>query len=96
MRSRKQYVVILLLGGLLLTTGVWALAQSSADYDLSWHVIAGGGGVSQSASFRVDGTVGQAVSGPPHSAANGFVVQSGYWSFAGSRPLYLPFFAGEG
>ncbi len=53
------------------------LAQTSADHDLSWHVIAGGGQLSASADYRVEGTTGQSVAGPSGSA--GFRLSSGLW-----------------
>jgi len=52
------------------------LAQVSANYDLSWHVIGGGGGQSSSAGHTLMGTVGQplvgAVSSGSHALCSGF------------------------
>ena len=76
-------ILILLLGGV----AVWA--QTSANYDLSWHVVGGGGGVSSSASYSVNGTAGQSAASPRQAAGSNFVVNSGYWH--GDTLIYLPF-----
>ena len=61
---------------LLLTTGVFVMAQSSASFDLSWYVIGNGGGRSSSSSYSVDGTIGQSVIGDSSSASyKGFSVK---------------------
>ena len=75
-------LLILLIGGV----AVWA--QTSANYDLSWHVVGSGGGISSSASYSVNGTAGQSVASPALSGSNTFTVSSGYW-YSGSS-LYLP------
>ena len=55
-----------------------ALAQSGNGYDLTWNVIAGGGGTSTSANgvYSLSGTIGQAdagtLSGPPYTLNGGF------------------------
>ena len=83
-------VIVLLLS---LTTGAVALAQTSAGFNLEWNVIGGGGGESSSAGYRVQGTLGQAVAGPPISASADFSVGSGYWYGAmgpAVSTIYLP------
>ena len=65
------------LTALALLSGRAGLAQTSADYDLSWHVIAGGGGTSASPGYRVEGTTGQSAAGPSGSAD--FRLSSGFW-----------------
>nr|MBC7244184.1 hypothetical protein [Chloroflexota bacterium] len=66
---------------------------SMADFDLSWHVIAGGGGQSVSSSYIVSGTVGQAHTGA--LAGGPYTLSGGFWSggvgvaVAGYR-VYLP------
>ncbi|MGQ9517945.1 MAG: hypothetical protein ACUVWB_10565 [Anaerolineae bacterium] len=69
-------------------TVAWALA----DFDLNWHVIAGGGGQATSAGFRIAGTVGQPAVGAMSSA--GFQLGSGFWFEGGAEPTlfkrYLP------
>ncbi len=83
-------VIVLLLS---LTIGAVALAQTSAGFNLEWNVIGGGGGESSSASYRVQGTIGQAVAGPPISTSADFRVGSGYWYGAmgpAVSTIYLP------
>ncbi|MBU1879808.1 MAG: hypothetical protein KJ734_12720, partial [Chloroflexi bacterium] len=59
----------ILLGGLavllavLLLAGT-AMAQTSTSFDLSWYVLAGGGERAASASYALDGTLGQWAAGP--------------------------------
>jgi hypothetical protein len=54
------------------------LAQTSAHYDLSWHVLSGGGRQGMaSGSHTVRGTLGQLAIGPATSGQTS--VGSGYW-----------------
>lgn len=57
--NRRQLLMVItgLLIAPLLAAG--ALAGSPTDFDLWWHVIAGGGGHSSSADHALDGSVGQ-------------------------------------
>jgi hypothetical protein len=94
-KSMKRFIAFLLGAALLITTGM-ALMQSSSSYDLSRHVIAGGG-QSSSSSYTLQGTAGQALAGPPASASSRFELESGFWAgFSGvlsdpaSQDLYLP------
>jgi hypothetical protein len=71
------------------------LAQVSAIYDLSWHVIAGGGGKMESAQYKFLGTVGQSATG--QASSSGHTLCSGFWCRDGSAaetpedyPVYLP------
>ena len=64
-------------------------AQSNAIYDLSHNVIAGGGGKSSSALYKLEGTIGQAVAGTISSGTNASTngqhkLRGGFWS---SEPL---------
>lgn len=52
-------------------------------------VIAGGGERSASASYRVAGTIGQGLAGPPEAAAARFRMQGGFWSATGVAPEEL-------
>lgn len=75
----------------LFATGT--VAWAPADFDLNWHVIAGGGGQAASAGFQIAGTVGQPVVGAMSSA--GFQLGSGFWFEGGAEPTlfkhyYLP------
>jgi hypothetical protein len=91
----KRIAIIVAGLALLVTAGV-ALMQSSENFALPWHVIAGGGQRSLSPGFQVVGTAGQAIASPPGSAGASFRVGSGYWAgIHGSFPpfdhwIYLP------
>jgi hypothetical protein len=63
-----------LLAGLALAAVVWA--QTSPNYDLSWHVVAGGGSRTASSGHVVQSTVGQFAIGPGTST---HTVGAGYW-----------------
>lgn len=64
---RSAWLLLLLLPGLVLTVTV--LAQVSANYDLSWHLLSGGGGNRSSANYRVDDALGQWVGGASSGAS---------------------------
>jgi hypothetical protein len=65
-----------------------ALAQTSTTFDLSWHVLAGGGGRADSTHYAVNGTIGQAAVGFSDSTSYG--LQSGYWQNWPDYHIYLP------
>lgn len=83
-------VVCLLCLLLALAIGAVVLAQSSASFNLDWNVVGSGGGESTSAGYRVNGTIGQSMAGPPPAGGGAFAVTSGYWVFDARRTLYLP------
>ena len=74
-------LVILLLAGV-------ALAQASASFDLSWYVLASGGGRTDSTHYAMNGTLGQAAVGFSDSSSYG--KQSGYWQNWPDYTTYLP------
>ena len=85
----KRKIIPLAILCLSLTVAVSALAQVSANYDLSWHVIAGGGGRMASSGHTLVGTAGQPLTGPMLSS--GYTLCSGFWcSGAVSYRVYLP------
>lgn len=88
MKRHPRIAVAALLVLLLFIVGIGVLAQTSVDFNLEWHVLAGGGGPSASADYVVNGTVGQSLAGPPQSGNSAFVVNSGYWQE--SLTVYLP------
>ena len=75
---------------LLLAAGALVLAQSSADFNLEWHVIGNSGGASGSASYEVRGTIGQSLVSPVVSNSAGYAMSSGYWFSGGGQNVYLP------
>jgi len=69
-------VVLVVLGCLGLAAP--ALAQVSSNYDLSWHVIAGGGEQMNSTGRTMVGTIGQPLVGAM-AAGGGHSLCSGFW-----------------
>jgi hypothetical protein len=93
MNQKKQRTLILAVTMLLLLAlSTTVLAQTSAGFNLEWHVIGGGGNESSSVDYRVQGTIGQSVTSPPTATSVGFVVTSGYWfgGAPGGTRVYLP------
>ncbi len=92
--SRKWQVArgkaLFILAACLLLVAVPALAQVSASYDLSWHVVAGGGGRMASAGHTLQGTVGQPVTGV--MLGSGYTLCSGFecGGAAVQYRIYLP------
>ena len=86
---RTKYETILVLIACLLAVAGPVLAQSPANYDLSWHVVAGGGGRLEGTSYTLMGTVGQADAGV--LAGNNYRLKGGFWP-GGSQiyRVYLP------
>ncbi len=80
-----------LLCGLLLAGAV--MAMESANYAINWDVVGNGGRPSTSASFALDGTIGQGVVGS--SANTSYGLCGGYWWCGGetaynNNKVYLP------
>ncbi len=66
-----------------------AAAQSGGGYDLSWSVIAGGGGSSSGVSYALAGTIGQTDAGALSGAT--FTLAGGFWAGGSSGyRVYLP------
>ena len=85
----KRKFILALAICLLLAAGIPALAQVSANHDLSWHMIGGGGGQSASAGHKLQGTVGQPLTGGMTSS--GHTLCSGFWcNNAVEYRVYLP------
>jgi hypothetical protein len=71
---KKQIVLILV--GLICLTGI-AYAGVSANYNLSWHVLSGGGGGQMdSATYALSSTVGQIIGS---SESSNYRLGAGYW-----------------
>ena len=71
---RISPIFLSLTAGLLLGPVVAARAQT---YDLSWNVIAGGGGTSTGSNYSVSGTIGQAAAG--HLSGGSYTIDGGFW-----------------
>jgi hypothetical protein len=67
-------------------------AQTGATYDLSHHVIAGGGEKSTSALYKLEGTIGQTSAGTVSSevtaspGASQYSLRGGFWAFESLAP----------
>jgi len=91
MKQNRFAIFVTLLAFLLVfTIGAAVLAQSSANFDISWHVIGNGGGEASSASYQVNGTIGQGVTSQPSADSANFTVNSGYWAVGAGTAIYLP------
>jgi len=78
MKKPLVITAALLLIAMVVTLGT-ALGQTSANYNLEWHVIGGGGQPIDSFSYIVNSTVGQGAASPPYSFSGRHVVSGGYW-----------------
>jgi hypothetical protein len=95
--TRTYRIVVVLTVALIAGAGIAVMlhavvpaeAQTSASYNLEWHVVMGGGGPIGSASFAVNSTVGQGLASPPYSASASYRVSAGYWLPAKHR-VFLP------
>jgi hypothetical protein len=90
--------IAILVTCLALALALPVLAQVSANYpgerdassDLSWHVIAGGGGRMESVGHTMLGTAGQPLVGTMMTSS-GHTLCSGFWcSGGGQYRVYLP------
>lgn len=88
--KKNHFAVLLLLMILLFVVGTVVVAQSSANFDLSWNVIGNGGGEANSARYAVSGTVGQGVVGQTAVNSANFSLNSGYWTAGSTMQIYLP------
>jgi len=76
MTSKKTLVRLLSLVILLGSAGV-VLAQVSTNFDLSWHLLSGGGGSRTSPDYQVDDALGQWAEAPSSSA--NYQIAPGFW-----------------
>jgi hypothetical protein len=75
--AAERSIAALLTTILVLSPAVFA--QSGGQYSITQSVIAGGGGKSDSGTFSVTGTIGQAAAGGEHDGPP-FSHQSGFWT----------------
>jgi hypothetical protein len=78
MKKRYTFAVTAAVIGVFLISIV---ASSQGVFDINWHTIDGGGGVSKGSTYSVHGTVGQPEAQPGISASSGvtYTVNSGFW-----------------
>ncbi len=55
-----------------------ASAQSGGGYELTWNVMANGGGLSVGGSYALDGTIGQGGAGAPSGGV--YTLAGGFWT----------------
>lgn len=77
MQTKIAFLLVLV----IVTAGV-VQAQTSTTYDLTWHVIGGGGAPISSANYAVNSTAGQGSASPPTAASTSYIVTGGYWRCA--------------
>ena len=94
LRQAKLAASVVILAGFLLlalasAAASAAFAQTSSNYDLSWHVVGGGVGQMEGPNHSLQGTLGQPAAGVMSS--NRHTLCSGFWcaGTAGFR-IYLP------
>jgi len=76
--DHKQVALAALLVLLLSLTAVMVVAaQSGEGFDLSWNVVGGGGGYSQTSGYELSSTVGQTAVG--ESQGSGVEMHHGFW-----------------
>ncbi len=87
----KRTILLLLL--ILLLLGAPALAQISAQYDLSRHILSGGGGSRRSPAYQIDDALGQWANGS--SSSPKAQIDPGFWpahqaAEAAKEGIYIP------
>lgn len=82
--NRQQLLIVTASLAALWLLASGALAASLAEFDLGWHVIAGGGGRSSSADYAMHGSVGQPSVGGLASAD--YRLSGGFWTCIGAQP----------
>jgi hypothetical protein len=91
MQAKRGLIWLAILVGTLVLTGV-VLAQVSTNFDVSWHLLSGGGGFRGSANYQVSDSLGQWVGGSASSV--GYQIESGFWYgtaiLEGGLQIYLP------
>ncbi len=88
MKPKQIFMVLALIALLFALVAGAVLAQTSASYNLEWHVIGGGGEPVTSANYTVNSTAGQGSASPPYSVSSSYAVSGGYWFGDGITILY--------
>ena len=93
--NRKTIWILWML--MVVTAVAPVLAQVSAHFDLTWHVLSGGGGMRQSHHYQIDDVLGQ-WSGADISTSAHYRIDPGFWHVGVElelNRLYLPMAAGS-
>lgn len=89
MKLKRTIVLIAVVAAMLVLASA-ALAQSGGTFNLTWNTIDGGGGRVTSASYSMEGSIGQPDAGQiasgSYSLMSGFQIQTA----AASYDVYLP------
>lgn len=87
---KQNFIIAIVL--FILPTLVYA--QTGDNYDLSWSIVAGGGGTSSGQSYILESTIGQmetgSVSGGNYIVVGGFWGGEGPGEAPGNSNVYLP------
>jgi hypothetical protein len=90
----KRYLILIALVILAAAaSSVWAQAAipaaPTADYEITWYTIDGGGGSATGGAYTLNGTVGQPDAGT--LIGGSYTLAGGYWSGSASvHRVYLP------
>ena len=84
MRKYALPIAVTVLVSALLLLSADTLAGHAVDFSLWWHVIAGGGGRSASASYAVSGSIGQPAVGG--LSGGNYRLNAGFWPGIGAEP----------
>ena len=91
MQAKRGLTWLIIFLGTLVLTGV-VLAQASTNFDLSWHILSGGGGFRSSANYHISDSLAQWVG--QSSSSTGYQIESGFWYGTviseERREVYLP------
>ncbi|CAG0932274.1 hypothetical protein TFLX_02514 [Thermoflexales bacterium] len=90
----KRYLILIAL--VILTaaaSSVWAQAAipaaPTADYEITWYTVDGGGGTVSGGVYTLDGTLGQPDAGT--LIGGSYTLDGGYWhGSASAQHVYLP------
>lgn len=74
--------------GLVVVLGVPAQAQTGSGYDLTWHVIASGGGTSAGGGYTLTSTIGQPIAGVAQRGGS-YTLAGGFWDTPVSTTIII-------
>jgi uncharacterized membrane protein len=84
-----RYLLLLIATAALAWGGLRVVSAQSGIYDLSWNSVDGGGGTSNSSSYSLSGTIGQADAGA--MTGGNYSLAGGFWGGGVSNPfIFLP------
>jgi hypothetical protein len=90
MVHRRVPALLVGAGMLIAWLGGSVLSQAGGSPRLDWFVTAAGGQQSDSGSYRVNGTIGQSMAGPPPAVSEERRITAGYWTQFAPSPTPTP------